>query len=156
MPAVRPHVTEHQLLCVQCPHCARRVRASLPPETPPGAFGPNLVALVALLHGRFRLSEREVSSLLTDLFGVDLALGSVAAACQTVSAALAQPYQQVQQALARQPVANADETGWKQAGQRRWLWVAVSTVCTLFMVARGRNAAALTCAAGRVPGCAGQ
>ncbi len=48
--------------------------------------------------------------------------GSVAAACATVSDVLEQPYQQVQQTLATQKVANADETGWKQAGQRRWLW----------------------------------
>ena len=155
VPAVRPHVTEHQLLCVQCPHCARTVRARMPGDAPPGAFGPNLIALVALLHGRFRLSEREVRSLLGDLFGIDLALGSVAAACQTVSAALAPPYQQVQKALATQEVANADETGWKQAGQRRWLWVAVSGICTLFMVAAGRNQAALSALLGGFQGVLG-
>jgi hypothetical protein len=70
-----------------------------------------LVALVALLHGGFRLSEREVRSLLGDLFGIEMALGSVAAACQTVSAALAATWQQVQRALAGQKVANVDETG---------------------------------------------
>src|SRR4051812_46971683 len=75
VPAVKPYVTEHQLLCVECPNCARQVRAALPDDTPPGAFGANLVALVALLHGRFRLSEREVASLLGDLFGIEMALG---------------------------------------------------------------------------------
>jgi transposase len=155
VPAVRPQVTEHQLLCVQCPHCAVPVRASMPADTPPGAFGPNLLALVALLHGRFRLSEREVRSLLDDLFGIDMALGSVAAACQTVSTALQPAYQQVQQALAGQKVANADETGWKQAGQRRWLWVAVSGICTVFRVATGRNQAALSALLGGFQGVLG-
>ena len=155
VPTVRPHVTEHQLLCVQCPHCQRSVRASMPPDAPPGSFGPNLVALVALLHGRFRLSEREVSNLLVDLFGIDMALGSVSAACLSVSAALERPYQQVQAALAGQKVANADETGWKQAGKRRWLWVAVSPLCTLFMVAAGRNQAALSALLGEFRGLLG-
>ena len=155
VPAVRPHITEHQLLCVQCPHCSASVRANMPPAAPPGAFGPNLVALVALLHGRFRLSDREVRNLLGDLFGIDMALGSVSAACQTVSTALAQPYQQVQKALAAQPVANADETGWKQAGKRRWLWVAVSPICTLFRVAPGRNQAALSALLGSFQGVLG-
>lgn len=155
VPPVSPHVTEHQLLTVECPNCARPVRASLPDDVPPGAFGPNLVALVALLHGRFRLSEREVCSLLEDLFGIDMALGSVSAACQTVSAALAPAYEQVQQALATQPVANSDETGWKQAGQRRWLWVAVSAICTLFMVTPGRNSSALKSLLGDFKGLVG-
>jgi len=30
---------------------------------------------------------------------------------------------------------NVDETGWKEAGKRRWLWVAVSAMCTVFVVA---------------------
>jgi transposase len=120
------------------------VRACLPDDVPPGAFGPQLIALMALLHGRFRLSEREVTSLLADLCGVDVALGSVAAACQTVSAALEPSYAQVQQVVAQQAVANADETGWKQAGKRKWLWVAVTHLATLFRVAGGRNQAALS------------
>lgn len=155
VPLVAPYVTEHQLLCVSCPHCAQQVRASLPDEVPPGAFGANLVALVALLHGRFRLSEREVAALLGDLFGIEMALGSVAAACQTVSAALEPSYQQVQQTLVEQPVANTDETGWKQAGKRQWLWVAVSRVCTLFMLAGGRNRVALNTLLGEFAGVVG-
>jgi len=38
---------------------------------------------------------------------------------------------------------NMDETGWKQAGQRRWLWVAVTALLTLFRVDPHRSAAAL-------------
>jgi transposase len=155
VPTLKPHVTEHQLLCVQCPSCRQPVRARLPDDTPPGAFGPNLLALVALLHGRFRLSAREVRSLLEDLFACDMALGSVAAACQTVSAALEPAYQQVQQALVRQSVANVDETSWQQAGQRHWLWVAVSPRASLFRLAAGRNAATLGTLLGRFMGVVG-
>lgn len=36
-----------------------------------------------------------------------------------------------------------DETGWKQAGKRRWLWVAVSVASTVFLVATQRSAQAL-------------
>jgi transposase len=38
---------------------------------------------------------------------------------------------------------NVDETGWKQAGARRWLWTAVAANCTRFLVATRRNAAVL-------------
>jgi hypothetical protein len=39
--------------------------------------------------------------------------------------------------------ANVDETGWKQVGERRWLWVEVTALCTVFVVARNRSAAVL-------------
>jgi hypothetical protein len=35
---------------------------------PAGAFGPQVVALVGLLHGRYRLSVREIVALLLDVF----------------------------------------------------------------------------------------
>jgi transposase len=143
VPPVQPHVTEHQFPTVTCPHCQAAIRAARPPTVPPGAFGPRVAALVSLLHGRYRLSDRETVALLEDLFGLSVSLGSVAALCQTVSVALAPVYEAVQGMVAAQPIANVDETSWKEAGARRWLWVAVTAVCTLFRVAQHRSAAVL-------------
>lgn len=143
VPPVQPHITEHRFATVTCPQCQHVVSAPPPPEVPPGAFGPHLVALIALLHGRYRLSVRETSALLADLFGLPVGVGSIPALCQQTSTALAAPYQEIATQVAAQPVANVDETGWKQAGQRRWLWVAVTALGTLFRVAPQRNTAAL-------------
>jgi hypothetical protein len=41
------------------------------------------------------------------------------------------------------PIANVDETGWKEAGKRRWLWVMVTALATCFSVATSRNGPAL-------------
>ncbi|MBA3532958.1 MAG: hypothetical protein H0T73_13625, partial [Ardenticatenales bacterium] len=41
-------------------------RAARPPEVPPGAFGPQVSSLVALLNGRYRLSKRETQALLAE------------------------------------------------------------------------------------------
>jgi transposase len=144
LPPLRPTVTEHRFPTVTCPHCAQLVTAPPPPELPPGAFGPHLTALIALLHGRYRLSARECAAVLGEVFGVPLGLGSVPALCQQVSAAVATPYEEAATYVQAQPVANVDETGWKQAGQRRWLWVAVTALVTVFRVAPHRNAATLT------------
>lgn len=143
LPPVRPTITEHRFPTVTCPHCAHLVTAPPSPQVPPGAFGPHLAALVALLHGRYRLSARECAALLGEVFGVPLGLGSVPALCQQVSAALAAPYAAVATYVHGQAVANVDETGWKQAGQRRWLWVAVTALASLFRVDPHRSAAAL-------------
>jgi transposase len=143
IPPTQPHVTEYQLCAVTCPVCATTTRASLPPAVPPTRLGPRITSLIGLLHGRYRLSMREVVALLADLWHVPLALGSVAASCQIVSAALAPTYTALQTAIQQQPTANLDETGWREAGQRRWLWVAVTTIGTLFLIVRSRGGGVL-------------
>jgi transposase len=139
VPPITPHVTEHRLRVVCCPGCQRQVRAPLPATVPRGAFGPHLTALIALLHGRYRLSDREVVDVLADVVGVDLSLGSVAACCARVSDALAPVYDALAQTLPREPVVYVDETNWKEAGQRCWLWVVVGTAATVFKIAASRG-----------------
>jgi transposase len=99
--------------------------------------------MVSLLHGRFRLSMRATTVVFAELFGAPLGPGSVSALCRETSAALDQPYEQVRARVEAEIHANVDETGWKQAGERRWLWVAVTVLCTLFVVAKSRRTAVL-------------
>ena len=140
IPPIVPEVIEHRGYRVRCPHCAALVP---PPDLPEGAFGARVTALAGLLHGRFRLSMRETTEIFADLFGVPLGPGSVSALCQEVNAALTEPYDAVRARVQAEHHANVDETGWKQAGERRWLWVAVTCLCTLFVVAKHRSAAVL-------------
>jgi hypothetical protein len=140
IPPIVPTVTEHRGYRVRCPHCAALVP---PPNLPEGAFGPRLTAMGSMLHGRFRLSMRETAGLLADLFGVPLGPGSVSALCQEMTTALDELYEDVRERVEAETHANVDETGWKQAGERRWLWVAVTALCTVFVVATNRSAAVL-------------
>lgn len=86
---------------------------------------------------------RETTDVFADLFGVSIGPGSVCALCQEVNAALADPYEAVRAHVETVNHANVDETGWIQAGERRWLWVAVTSLCTFFVVAKNRSAAVL-------------
>lgn len=135
IPVVKAHVTEHRYHRLACPVCQLPVSAERPTEVPAGVFGPGVVALVGLLRGRYRLSVREVVALLLEVFHLPLSPGGVIEVCQLLSAALADPCAESQRQLSRAAHANVDETGWKEAGKRRWLWVAVSAVCTVFMIA---------------------
>src|SRR3954470_6965729 len=49
LPPVRAVVTEHQLQQVRCTACGTTTCAGLPPDVPPGAFGPRFQATVAVL-----------------------------------------------------------------------------------------------------------
>ena len=138
VPPIVPQVVEHRYPLVGCPHCQATVRAPRPAHVPPGAFGPHLTSLVGLLNGRYRLSKREVADLLESALGIEMSLGMVVRATEQLTAALAAPYAAVQAAVAPAEQAYVDETSWKQAGMRRWLWVAVSTMGTLFYLAASR------------------
>jgi transposase len=86
---------------------------------------------------------RETTEVFAELFGMPIGPGSVSTLCQEVNAALSDPYEAVRAQVQAENHANVDETGWKQAGERRWLWVAVTTLSTLFLVAKNRSAAVL-------------
>ena len=144
LPEIRPSVTEYQYRTVACPDCGSLVTAPRPPEVPPGAFGPQVVAMVAALHGRFRLSNRELAEWCAQGYQLPISVGSVAHLQQVASAALAPAYGEVQQVVRAQPQTNADETSWRQEAKRAWLWVAVTAVATLFLVHASRGAKACT------------
>jgi len=142
LPPLTPCVTEYQLHAGDCAHCGTRTWATLPPEAPTRRVGPRLQALCALLTGRFRLGRRPALELLTDVFGVSLSLGTLVALEADTAVALQAPVAEVAAALAQVDCLHADETGWKTAGKRAWLWVGATPSLALFRLHDRRNRAA--------------
>lgn len=142
VPEVRARVTEYRLHTQGCPQCEWATLAKVPEGVATGPFGPRLMAVVALCSGVYRLSKRLIVSMLSDLFGVDLALGSVTACEQRTSEVLAEPVAEARRYVEQQSVLYADETGWRQARARAWVWVAVTRWVTVFLVHARRNASA--------------
>jgi hypothetical protein len=140
IPAVVAHITEHRGDGVRCPLCAVVVPA---PDLPNRAFGPRLIALGSDLHRSFRLSMRETAEILADVFGVPIGVGRVPTLRQETSGALDDACRAVAVQAERAAHINVDETGWKQAVGRRWLWTAVAAQCTQFLIANRRNAVVL-------------
>lgn len=122
LPPIAVTVTEHRAQAVCCPGCGKRIRAVLPAEVRASAFGPRLQAAIALLSVRNRVSRRDVSELSAELFGCPVAVGSVDAICQRASYALADPYARLREQVKDAAVVCVDETGWRQAGEKRTLW----------------------------------
>src|SRR5213079_103582 len=60
LPLVQPQITAHQYHTVCCRGCGALVTAQRPDDLPPGAFGPRTAATIAMLHGCYRLSDREI------------------------------------------------------------------------------------------------
>src|SRR5262249_36839518 len=115
-------------------------RASLPGGVPPGGFGPRVQASVALCTGAYRLSKRTTQEVLADLFGLPLRLGTIPHLAQATAPAVATPVPDAQASVRAQPVAHLDETGWREGRARAWLWGAVTTWVTVFVVRLSRGA----------------
>jgi transposase len=130
---------EYRLHTVVCPCCEHASTAALPPAVPRGAFGPRLVAIVALMAGGYRLSKRTIATAVSDLFGVEMSLGAVSRCEQVQSQVLVQPVEQAIEHVREQAVVHADETGWTQRRSRAWLWVAATNLMTVFLVQRRRS-----------------
>jgi transposase len=139
LPPVKPHVTEYHLAELGC-ECGARTRAELPAGVPAGAFGPRLTAMVAICTGKFRMSKRSVQELLADFCGVKVGLGSISKMEQAVSAAVAPAVEAAEAHVRTQAVVHPDETGWRERGQRRWLWTATTGQVSVFCIDRSRGA----------------
>jgi len=129
--------TEHQLLKVACPACGTHTRAELPAGVERGAFGPRLRATVVMLAAML-MSRRATALVLGDMFGAKLSTGSVEKILKDASASLAEPWEAIKRAVQAGDVAHADETSWRRAGQRMWLWAALSATAACFVIDQTR------------------
>lgn len=139
IPPVVVEVTEYRLHTLGCPACGKETRAELPAGVPQGAFAPRLQAMVSLLSGQYHLSKREIAGIMADFFQAEIGLGSVSTLEQRTSDAISQVVKEVREHIQRQPVVNVDETGWREANQRAWLWVAATPLVTAFFVRLKRS-----------------
>ena len=139
IPPVRAQFIEYQLHTLRCPQCQLLTEAAWPEKVPRSAFGPSVQAWVGLLSGAYRLSKRNIVTLLSDAFGVDLALGSVSQLEQHVSEAVAAPVAEACDYIQKQPTLHIDETGWREARAKAWLWTVASGPVTAFAIRSGRD-----------------
>jgi transposase len=144
LPEVPVHVTEYQAHARTCGRCGHVTQASIAADIRAHTYGPRLTGAISTLTGTFHVSKRDAEGIVETIFGIPISVGSVVAAEQETSAALAAAYAEAQQACQNAPVNNVDETSWKLGKQLIWLWTAVSNVCTFFLIHRKRGAEALS------------
>jgi len=142
VPPIQPRIIEYQCPGVVCPACSASTTAELP-EDVVGAFGPQLAALIAYLTVVCRMPRRVVEALLQQVFGIDISLGSTQKCWEEASEAVAPACQEVEQRLQDEPVLNADETGWRTNGDKRFLWVFVAARYIVYTVAATRGSPVL-------------
>jgi transposase len=143
LPELAAQITEYQAHARTCPCCGKVTRATIPDAVRAHSVGPRLTAALSYFAGCHGVSKRGVEEISEALFQVPIALGTIANLEQEMSAALASAHQEALQAVRQAPVKYVDETGWKQAGRKRWLWVAATNQVAVFLIDVFRNITAL-------------
>ena len=142
LPEIPVQITEHQAHARICP-CGHVTWAKIPQEIRAHVCGPRLTATMSFLSGVLHASKRGIEEFVETVCGVPIALGTISNLEQEMSAALADAHAEAQQAVQEADSKHVDETGWKQAGQKRWLWGAATNWVACFIIAPTRGAAGL-------------
>jgi len=138
LPPMAAHITEYRCHRRQCPDCDTITLAPLPDEHAM-QFGPQLTALIAYLTVVCRMPRLVVQRFLEGALQIPISLGSTQNAWEETSAAVAAPYADLEAALPHEPVINADETGHRTNGDKRWLWTFVARTFVLYRIASSRG-----------------
>src|SRR6266571_566927 len=139
IPPIKPMITEYQWHQLVCPECGETTRAPWPAGVPSGTYGPRVHATVALCTGSYRLSKRTTGQVMDDVFGVPMSVGTISQSEQATTEVVAEPVEEARAYVQEQSVAHLDETSWRQGDKRAWLWVAVTSLVTVFLVRMSRG-----------------
>lgn len=155
VPPIRARVTEHQLVAKRCRSCGTVTRPRDPDAVAaPVQYGPRMVALIVYLYvGQF-LSKKRTAQAITELFGIPVSGGTVAAATSRAAGNLTTFTDQVRDQIAQAGLAHFDETGFRVDGRLAWLHSASTSRYSLLSVHPRRGTEAMN-AVGVLPGFTG-
>ncbi len=123
VPPIKPFVRRHRRLCVCCPHCLSKVKASLP-NSP---FGPRLHALTLYLKTFQAVSFARLEGMLSDLFGVKISQGALVNMLKRSHSPFAVRKTAIIKDLRRTDMVASDETGIRIEGLNGYHWVFMSS-----------------------------
>ena len=136
-------VIEYQAHARTCSCCGQVTEATIPAALRAHSIGPRLAAIFSYLSGAQGISKRGVEEIAETVFGVPIALGTIANLEQEVSAAIAPAHQEALEAVRKADVKFADETSWKLRGKLCWLWAAATANIAVFLIHAKRSALGL-------------
>jgi transposase len=142
---VRGYVRRFRISRGRCRRCGRRAQGRHPDQTSDalGAagsqIGPRAVAIAAQLNKELGVAMGKVCQIL-QLFGITVTPGGLYQAIGRLAAAAQPTCQALVLAVRESAAVAADETGWRVAGWRQWLWAFVGDRgVTVYLIAPGRG-----------------
>ena len=98
--------------------------------------GPRLSSLMICLSLRMRLSRPRIQEFLSEWLGITLSLGCINQCIHEGGRAVAPLEDALVAEIQQSDLLHADETGWQENGQLKWLWVLRTATVTLYLIGR--------------------
>ncbi|MGO9900311.1 MAG: IS66 family transposase [Solirubrobacteraceae bacterium] len=142
---VRAHTRRFRVAHGHCRRCGRRAQGRHPLQTSDalGAagcqVGPNALALAAQLNKELGIPASKVARALATVGAIKITAGGVHQALARLARSAAATYAALVRSVRSSHAVAADETGWRVAGRRKWLWVFVGDDVTVYLIAEGRG-----------------
>jgi transposase len=137
-------VTEYRARKYLDPRTGRIVIAPLPVAVKAaGLVGPRLSALAAYQKGDCHMSYSTIQRFWNEVLGLPISRAQLVNVIQKASAAFAEPYAELREALVQEPYVGADESGHNDWGDRLWTWCFRGARFTVFHIAPSRGSEVL-------------
>jgi transposase len=133
-------VTEHRARKYLDPQTERIVIAPLPVAVKAaGLVSPRLSALAAYQKGDCHMSYSTIQRFWNEVLGIPISRSQLVNVIQKASAAFAEPYAELREALVQEPYVGADESGHKDWGDKLWAWCFHASRFTVFHIDPSRS-----------------
>jgi transposase len=132
-------VTEYHCHTYTCSECQGRHTAAAPKKADSGLFSIGLIALAAYLKGRCHVSFRALKGFFHDVLGIVISGGFLAKQIKKASGALKRPYTELEEGLKGEMHLYVDESGWKENGEKRWIWAFRAKKYAVFIIRGSRG-----------------
>jgi hypothetical protein len=135
-------VTEHQLR-IYLTVDGQQVTPNVPELRRP-IFGPRMLAMIGWLKSRAHCSYSTIETWMEDVLQVPVSRGYLAKLCTgMISDSLKDAYQELENAIPRQPQLGSDETSIKDNGKKHWIWCITAATFSVFHIAATRSRSVL-------------
>ncbi len=145
LPAIQPHTTEFVVEIGRCLGCGRRVQGRHPLQVSDALtigrvhFGPSVIGLAAHLNKICGMSYGKIAALLESWMGFRVSRSSLCRALARLRDKATPTYEALVEKVRGSPVVAGDETGWRLAALKAWLWGFVTQFETVYRIERGRG-----------------
>lgn len=145
IPQVRPRVTRFRLHIGCCVRCGRRWQGRHPRQTSDALgtaanqIGPNALVLATHMNKVLGVPYGKIAHFFAVAFGLQVGRATLVRAVVRIGHRAECLYRQIILIVRQSGVVYSDETGWRIAGQKAWLWALVTPMATVYRIARSRG-----------------
>lgn len=139
--AIKSRIKEYQSFSKICPACGydNHDNSFAKGITPNISYGANITAMVSYLSVSQYISHNRIVSVLSDLFNIKIAEGTINSLLKKASKLSDIEIQKITTALEEASIVGIDETGCKIDGSKHWHWTFQNSLNTLVVVDKSRG-----------------